>query len=101
MGNNTSAIRDFGQWDLEGIYKDEGCTLHDRCLTCPLPQCVYGNALKYNRAIAFPLISSTMSREELAPKIGVSIRTAQRLIVRYNKVGGDFNKFLGTESDVK
>lgn len=97
MGSNTTNRQDVGKWEQEGIYKDTGCALHDKCLTCPLPECVYGDTLRFNRAVVYPIISSTMSREELATKANVSIRTAQRFLVRYNKAGGDFGKFIGVK----
>ena len=99
MGTNTLLQQDFGRWSIDGIYKDEGCVIHNQCLTCPLPQCVYGNTAKVNRAIAFPLINSTTTREQLSESAGVSVRTAQKFLVRYHKVGGDFNEFLGVDSD--
>jgi len=97
MGSNILSKQDSGHWEQDGIYRDEGCSLHSKCLTCPLPQCVYGSAIKVNRALAYPFIDSTTTRDQLAESAGVSVRTAQNLLIRYHKAGGDLNEFLGVD----
>jgi hypothetical protein len=93
----TIARGDYGTWELEGIYEDNGCVVHSKCLTCPIPQCVYGSTIKTNRALAYPHITPEITSKELAIKLNVSSKTAQKHLARYATVNGDFNLFLGVE----
>jgi len=94
MGNNT---RDYGTWEVTGIYKDEGCSLHPTCLTCPFPDCVYESATKLKRILVYPFITLPISRNELARKAGIGVKAAQIHLARYKQVNGDFNEFIGVE----
>lgn len=98
MSSNTRLKQDFGSWDQEGIYKDTGCELHSKCLTCPLPQCIFDfaePAIVRNRCKAYKFISLGITSKELALLAGISVRTSRDMVTRYNQVGGDFNQFIG------
>jgi transcriptional regulator of acetoin/glycerol metabolism len=65
-------------------YQDDGCDLHDHCLTCPLPACRYelppGRARALSQAAALrTLLSRGQTMDEAATNLGVSRRTVYRL----------------------
>ena len=68
-------------------YKDDGCDIHDHCLTCPLPRCRY-EAPGGLRALLneqrdqqiFQLRRKGASVDELAGRFGVSRRTIFRIL---------------------
>jgi hypothetical protein len=102
--NNPSA-RDFGTWELSGIYADVGCGIHSQCLSCPLPSCIYdldvsdtkrGGFVRF--AKIYPLVQQTQDPEGLAKLAGTNIRTAYRHIKRYKDADGDFAKFIGVDT---
>lgn len=68
-------------------YQDDGCDIHDRCLTCPLPRCRYEepgglrgllNELRDREIVQ--LRTKGVSVNELAGKFGVSRRTVFRIL---------------------
>ena len=65
-------------------YQDDGCDIHDRCLTCPLPACRYemppGRARALAQAAALgQLLALGRTMDEAAAELGVSRRTVYRL----------------------
>ncbi len=65
-------------------YHDDGCDLHNSCLTCPLPACRYemppGRARALSQAAALGLLlQSGRTMDEAATELGVSRRTVYRL----------------------
>jgi hypothetical protein len=101
MSSNTTDNRDFGTWEVDGIYKDEGCPINPLCMTCPLPFCVYDlphnskvTAGYFARAKQYPVVAISESANHLAKLTNVNIRTAFRLRRLYKESGGDYVKFL-------
>jgi len=101
MGFNTVLSRDFGHWELEGIYEDKGCPVHPKCLECPLPVCVYDLdppkrivSGYFNRAKYHKLIQQTNSAKHFAELAGIHIVYARLLLQYYRKVNGDYAKFI-------
>jgi len=106
MGSNTVLNRDFGQWDVDGIYADNGCPIHPKCLECPLPMCVYDldldqQALQgyFNRAKKFHLVKKAKDAHHLAELANIHIRSAYRIMRLYKKVEGDYARFIGIYGD--
>ena len=106
MGSNTVLNRDFGTWDVDGIYADNGCPIHPKCMTCPLPMCVYDLDVNqrtlqgfFSRAKNFQLVSQARDAHHLAELAGINIRSAFRIMRLYKKVGGDYARFLGIYGD--
>lgn len=65
-------------------YRDDGCDLHDYCLTCPLPACRYemppGRARALTHAASLrALLEAGMTMDTAAGVLGVSRRTVYRL----------------------
>ena len=65
-------------------YQDDGCDIHDQCLTCPLPACRYemppGRARALSQASALArLLMLGRTMDEAAAELGVSRRTVYRL----------------------
>lgn len=65
-------------------YRDDGCDIHDQCLTCPLPACRYemppGRARALSQAAALGrLLELGRTMDEAAEELGVSRRTVYRL----------------------
>ncbi|MGD9893300.1 MAG: helix-turn-helix domain-containing protein [Dehalococcoidia bacterium] len=65
-------------------YQDDGCDLHDHCLTCPLPACRYemppGRARALAQAAAlWRLLETGLTMDQAAVELGVSRRTVYRL----------------------
>ena len=65
-------------------YQDDGCDLHDHCLTCPLPACRYemppGRARALAQAAALGrLLAGGRTLDQAAVELGVSRRTVYRL----------------------
>ena len=71
-------------------YRDDGCYLHQHCLTCPLPQCIYDNPgwlQRQRRRGRDQQVLAAREREQLsvpqvAAKFGISERTVFRIISR-------------------
>ena len=65
-------------------WSDEGCDLHDLCLSCPFPACRYemapgkARALR-DRARLEGLLRNGQTMNEAAETMGVAVRTAYRL----------------------
>lgn len=65
-------------------YQDDGCDLHEQCLSCPLPACRYelppGRARVLSQAATLErLLEGGESMEVAAARLGVSRRTVYRL----------------------
>lgn len=68
-------------------YQDDGCDIHDHCLTCPLPRCRYEepgglrgllNELRDQQMLQMRRKGATV--DELANRFGVSRRTVFRVL---------------------
>jgi len=66
------------------IANSTGCSLHDDCLTCPFPKCIYDDnygvvrARKAMRQVEIRQMLKCKSVKEVARKLGISERTVQR-----------------------
>ncbi len=76
-------------------YRDDGCSIHPHCLTCPLPRCRYEepgglrtlmNAQRDGRILA--LKRRGVPVEILAARFGVSRRTVFRIISALERRAG-------------
>lgn len=101
MGSNTRLNQDFGNWELEGIYVDDGCPVNPKCITCPLPFCVLELDIDrrtlegiYKRARVFPLIQQSESGKHLSELGDMHVVYARSLRATYTKVDGDYAEFL-------
>jgi hypothetical protein len=68
-------------------YRDDGCDIHPRCLTCPLPRCRYEEpgglrALlnEYRDREIVQMRMQGMGVDELAGRFGISRRTVFRIL---------------------
>jgi hypothetical protein len=68
-------------------YKDDGCSVHSSCLTCPLPRCRYEekgglrgmmNAMRDEAMVNARIAGASI--DDLAEKFGVSKRTVFRVL---------------------
>ena len=67
--------------DLDRLAKDTGCEVHDDCLTCPLPECIYETKKQRNpqaRTGKIRQLYPDKSIEELAHMFGVTSGTIYR-----------------------
>lgn len=65
-------------------YRDDGCDIHDHCLSCPLPACRYELPPGRARALAQAaelgrILARGFSLDDAAVELGVSRRTVYRL----------------------
>lgn len=69
------------------MYRDDGCDIHESCLTCPLPRCRYEepgglrtllNELRDSQMVRMREKGATIG--ELASRFGVSRRTVFRVL---------------------
>lgn len=65
-------------------YRDEGCSLHPTCLTCPLPACRYDLPYGWERtlvqqAILLALAARGLTDEAICAEMGITKRTLRRL----------------------
>lgn len=72
-------------------YRDDGCDIHPRCLTCPLPRCRYdepGGARAllntYRDRQILELRLQGMPVDRLARRFGLSRRTIFRILEKHN-----------------
>jgi hypothetical protein len=99
MSRSSVKSRDFGTWEVDGMYKDQGCLINPLCMTCPLPACIYDlpDALVkgyFMRAKNYQFTAISDSANHLAELTNVNVRTAFRLRRLYKESGGDYVKFL-------
>jgi len=72
--------------ELNKMAKDTGCKLHDDCLTCPFPYCIYDikrGAIRkatMQRSAIIKQMAKSCSIEDIAKQFGVSVRTVQRAL---------------------
>jgi len=72
--------------ELNRLAEDTGCELHDNCLTCPFPECLYdekrglARAKTAQRHATIRRMSKYHSDMEIAEQLGISIRTVQRAL---------------------
>jgi hypothetical protein len=75
-------------------YRDDGCDIHPRCLTCPLPRCRYDepggaramvNAFRDQRIAALRREGAPV--DEIAERYGLSRRTVFRILSTSPKTG--------------
>ena len=78
----------------EIVYRDDGCDMHPRCLTCPLPRCRYDepgglramlNAYRDEQIAAQRREGAPV--DEIAERYGLSRRTVFRILSASAKVG--------------
>lgn len=79
----TSADRD----PLSPLYIDTGCAYHPSCLECPRPVCLHDDRSltvrlrsRTRRVHLRRLLATGLTVRQAAPKVGVSLRTAFRLL---------------------
>lgn len=71
-------------------FEDNGCDIHPKCLTCPLPRCRYDDPGWIQREqrgrrdsqIMSVRLTEPLSVAELASRFGVSSRTVHRVLRR-------------------
>jgi len=77
MGNLTSA-------ELNRLAKNTGCRLHDDCLTCTRPKCIYdeksASPKAERRRAEIRRLSESLDTAEVAKKLSISERTVQRAL---------------------
>lgn len=83
---------------------DDGCSIHDHCMECPLPSCIHDIPIAearvwVMRAHKFRLVEQARDAKHLMELTGMAAKTAARAIRRYKKVGGDYLAFLGATPD--
>ena len=78
----------------EIVYRDDGCDMHARCLTCPLPRCRYDepgglramlNAYRDEQIAAQRREGAPV--DEIAERYGLSRRTVFRILSASAKAG--------------
>lgn len=80
------------------VHTDDGCHLHNHCLTCPLPRCFYDEpayltkerareTAERNRKIAAAAESTGKTLTQLTEQFGVSRRTVSRALASVRKAG--------------
>ncbi len=75
-------------------YEDTGCHEHPRCLTCPLPQCVYENehvkreTLQTRNTEMITLYESGVSMIEIGLRYGITRQTVHGVVTRRRKKTG-------------
>ncbi len=75
-------------------FRDNGCDVHPRCLTCPLPRCRYDEPGWRQRTergerdteILRMRLKQALSIGDLAAQFGVSTRTVHRALSRGGKM---------------
>ena len=74
-----------GFWFMEKRYLDDGCHVHPSCLSCPLPRCIYDNAIEQRREREMQRATKIVSAfvnggtlEEVAQTFQISKRSALR-----------------------
>lgn len=74
----------MGELGRPRINSDTGCELHDNCLTCPLPECVYvtgEKVISLKRKIeTIKLAKEGYKIKQIAKKLGISYGQAQRYL---------------------
>lgn len=88
---NPPAAPDRGP--LSATYLDRGCHCHPSCLSCPLPVCILDDphakqraAIPGHRRHLLHLMKRGYTVEKAAPLVGISRRTAYRLLCRVDKL---------------
>ena len=81
--------------ESDSYMEDRGCHLHDRCLTCPLPNCYldrlpgdteHSRSRRERREAIYRSVSRGMSVRKAVKKYGVSERTVHRAIEAKGKL---------------
>lgn len=62
--------------ELDRLAKDTGCRMHDDCLTCPLPECIYVTG----RVGVIRDMARSMSKNEIAERLSISRKTVERAL---------------------
>lgn len=72
---------------LSPLYVDTGCDYHPSCLSCPRPVCLHDDRnltvhirVQSQRTHLRRLLASGLTVRKAAPLVGVSLRTAFRLL---------------------
>jgi len=87
MRLNESSIERLPEMDM---FRDNGCSSHPSCLTCPLPRCRYDDPGWLQREerenrdaeVLRLKVRHQLSVDQLANKFGVSTRTVHRILRR-------------------
>jgi hypothetical protein len=82
MGSVVPKDAPIFNWDTE-MYKDTGCQVAPKCLTCPLVQCIYDDPQPWMAAKRWrmkKLESEGKTRVEIAAATGSSLRSVYRII---------------------
>ena len=72
--------------ELDRLAKSTGCEMHDDCLTCPLPECIYDrkrglvDARTRQRHDRIRQMSECMSKRDVAEQLGITVRTVYRVL---------------------
>ncbi len=74
-------------------YRDDGCYIHPKCLTCPLPRCIYdepdgGRAMlkeMRDQKLLKVYRKEGLGVAELAERFGISKRSVYRIISQSKK----------------
>jgi len=77
-------------------FPDDGCDLHPRCLSCPLPRCKYDDPVGVRRSLTLARdeeimrlrVGEGLSINALASRFGLSRRTIFRILRRAGNQGG-------------
>ena len=70
-------------------FADDGCHLHDVCLTCPFPLCYYDDpthpafidrkSFEARRVVVMECLRGGKIPIDIAEELGISVRTVQRI----------------------
>ena len=69
--------------EIDKLAKDTGCSEHDDCLTCPLPECIYITGKPKASSRRYEDIRHmflTKSIQDIANELGISVRTVWRAL---------------------
>lgn len=80
----------LGKSAKAAVFEDEGCAFHPTCLTCPFPECIYGEGSgfiaryeEYVEAVKLVFREPEITASELARRTGTSERSAHRLLAKF------------------
>ncbi len=83
-GNGALALVQERQLPENATYRDDGCDLHRRCLTCPLPVCRY-DVPGGKRAVLNPYrdqMIARLRRDYTVPVVAGLVGVSRRTVVR-------------------
>jgi hypothetical protein len=86
-------------------YRDDGCDIHPRCLTCPLPRCRYDepgglramlNAYRDEQVVALRRDGAPV--DQIAERYSLSRRTVFRILSAGDRRGNGHRQSPGSET---